>query len=324
MVEEIAKNIYRIGVPLLNNPLKELNSYFIRGKGRDLLIDTGFRCDACYEALTAGLQELRSNPIRRDVLITHFHSDHSGMADLFAGPGRHIYMSWVDINYKRLGVTYQMQYERDALEGFPQELLETAFHSNPAKNMTLPAITDCFCGLDDGDTLNVGEYQLKTILVPGHTPGNCVFWLEKQGIMFTGDHILFDITPNITFWPGHQDSLGDYLDGLKKIRYFPVQQALPGHRRTGNFHAQIDSLLRHHKTRLNEVLEIIRQNPGLNAYEITGRMTWHIRARNWEEFPPAQKIYAVGECLSHLDYLRVRGKIRRKMRNKAYYYEISE
>ena len=321
MVEEVAKNIYRIGVPLPNNPLKELNSYFIRGKDSDLLIDTGFRCDTCFQALAAGLDALHSEPTRRDVLITHFHSDHSGMADLFVGPGRHVYMSRIDIAYKKLGITYQLQYERDATEGFPEALLENAFHANPAKNMTLPAITDAFYALEDGDFLDVGEHRLRTILVPGHTPGNSMFWLEEQGIMFTGDHILFDITPNITFWPGLDDSLGDYLNGLKKVQDFPVRQALPGHRKPGNYHEQIQTLLQHHEIRLNEALKIIRQNPGLNAYEIAGQMSWHIRARNWEDFPAVQKIYAVGECLSHLDHLCIQGKIKRRLINGTYCYE---
>ena len=55
MVEEIAKNLYRIPVPLEGNPLRELNSYFIRGTDRDLLIDTGFRTKACLVALEDGL-----------------------------------------------------------------------------------------------------------------------------------------------------------------------------------------------------------------------------------------------------------------------------
>ena len=47
MVEEVYRNIYRIGVVLPGNPLRELNSYFIRGEQSDLLIDTGFRRPAC-------------------------------------------------------------------------------------------------------------------------------------------------------------------------------------------------------------------------------------------------------------------------------------
>lgn len=40
MVKQITEDIYSIGVPLSGNPLKELNSYWIRGTQRDLLIDT--------------------------------------------------------------------------------------------------------------------------------------------------------------------------------------------------------------------------------------------------------------------------------------------
>ncbi|MFQ8841384.1 MAG: hypothetical protein ACLR8P_11160 [Clostridium fessum] len=31
-------------------------------------------------------------------------------------------------------------------------------------------------------------------------------------------------------------------------------------------------------------------------------------AASWEEFPPSQKWFAVGECMAHLDYLRLRGR----------------
>jgi glyoxylase-like metal-dependent hydrolase (beta-lactamase superfamily II) len=130
--------------------------------------------------------------------------------------------------------------------------------------------------------------------------------------MFTGDHVLFDITPNITSWPSVDDSLGDYLDSLRLIREFPVKLALPGHRGTGDFHARVDELLRHHEARLAEAEHIVRSNPGLSAYELAGRMQWQIRSANWEEFPAPQKIFAVGECLSHLNYLLLRGVIVRQ------------
>ena len=57
LVEQVADGIWRIGVELPQNPLRELNSYLIKGKEneRDLLIDTGFRREECREALFAGL-----------------------------------------------------------------------------------------------------------------------------------------------------------------------------------------------------------------------------------------------------------------------------
>ncbi|MFQ8841382.1 MAG: MBL fold metallo-hydrolase [Clostridium fessum] len=78
----MADGIWRIGVELPQNPLRELNSYLIKGKEneRDLLIDTGFRREECREALFAGLRALGSSPDRLDILLTHLHSDHTGLA----------------------------------------------------------------------------------------------------------------------------------------------------------------------------------------------------------------------------------------------------
>ena len=35
--------------------------------------------------------------------------------------------------------------------------------------------------------------------------------------MFLGDHVLFDITPNITTWPDFEDPLGTYVHSLMDI-----------------------------------------------------------------------------------------------------------
>lgn len=312
MIEEVYKNIFRVGVVLPGNPLKELNSYFIRGDESDLLIDTGFRREACREALEQGLRELNSDPARRDVLVTHIHSDHSGMADLFAGPGRRIYMSDVDI---KLFVSFfesknpLSRHSRFLKEGFPEDMLMDIFKVNPAMTEKMPFVDPRLYPLHDGDCMKAGDYTLETILVPGHTPGNTMFYIRDHQIMFTGDHILFDITPNITHWEGFEDSLGNYLTQLQRVRELPVKLALPGHRQTGDYKARIDSLLKHHDRRIENAYTIVEQYPGMTAYEIAGLMKWKIRAANWETFPIIQKWFAVGECISHLDYLTARGRL---------------
>ena len=313
MVEEVYRNIYRIGVVLPGNPLRELNSYFIRGEQSDLLIDTGFRRPACQEALEAGLQELGSDPARRDVLITHLHSDHSGMADLFSGPDRRIYMSDVDMGILKrfqLQKDPQVLHQRFIDEGFPLDLLKEIHRTNPAITEKMPEADPRLYAINDGDKIQAGSYTLETLLVPGHTPGNTMFYIRKEQVMFTGDHILFDITPNITHWRGLSDSLGDYLDQLRRVRDLPVKLALPGHRKPGNYRERIDSLLEHHKKRLSNALTIVQDNPGMTAYEIAGIMRWKIRAADWSSFPVIQKWFAVGECLSHLDYLKERGYVK--------------
>jgi hypothetical protein len=58
------------------------------------------------------------------------------------------------------------------------------------------------------------------------------------------------------------------------------------------------------------VERIVSENPGLTAYEVAGLMRWKIRAVDWSDFPPSQKIFAVGECQAHLNYLELRGVLK--------------
>lgn len=316
MPEEILKNIYRIRVPLPGNPLRELNSYVIKGRERTMVVDTGFRQEACRQALFAGLRELNVRPEETDVLLTHLHSDHAGLsAEVACEKGSRIFVSEVD---KHLMDTYadgvrktgghRMDDQRWA-QGFPKNELVAEWESNPSISMA-PQLGTVYTGLKDGARIECGGYELTCILVPGHTPGQMCFHLEKEGAMLLGDHVLFDITPNITDWENVPDSLGDYLESLKAIRAYDVVLPLPGHRERGDFKSRIDYLLEHHQYRLEEAARVVKENPGSTAYDLAGKMTWKIRANSWAEFPLTQKWFAVGECGAHMDYLKVRHVIR--------------
>lgn len=323
MIERVADNIYRIGVPLPGNPLKETNAYFIRGAEGDLLVDTGFRREECREALMTGLKEAGARQDRLDVLLTHVHADHSGLAAEMAGRYRRIYMSRIDMRHMEMvlnGTSSEFMKKRLISEGFPKEIVNRVAENNPAWVFSIRKMDDRFIPLDDGDVVEAGGCRLKTILVPGHTPGNAMFWLEEQRIMFTGDHILFDITPNITAYPDVDDSLGDYLKSLEKAAAYSVKLALPGHRQTGDYGQRIGALLEHHRQRIAEAKEIVERFDGLTAYEIAGRMTWRIQAKDWASFPETQKWYAVRECLSHLDYLCRRNHLKRTWENGTWRY----
>ena len=168
-----------------------------------------------------------------------------------------------------------------------------------------------YVGLADGQTVDVGPCTLQMCLVPGHTPGNAMFYIPGKRVMFTGDHVLFDITPNITFWPGYDNALQQYLNSLEYSKRFDVAMALPGHRAPGDYYARIDRILLHHTHRLAEIEGIVGNEPGLTAYEITRRMRWRIHLNPDGSFPPAQMWFAAGECMAHLDKLVADGRMRR-------------
>ena len=309
-VLELLPGLFRLPIPLPRNPLRELNAYLIRGRERSLLIDTGFREPACRQALQAGLRAAGAEHDPLDVLLTHIHTDHTGLASEVVRPGGAIYIGRGD--YPFTSRAWEEEYwgridQRFLQEGFPPEELRITTGTNPARTLGPDLDLPNYQPLEDGDRLTVGEYTLEVIAAPGHTPGQICLWMANQQVLFTADHVLFDITPNITMWPNLPNALGRYLESLTRIGTYPARLALPGHRGRGELAPRVDALLEHHARRLEELRTILRNEPGLTAYQAAGRMRWRIRANSWEDFPLAQKWFAVGECMAHLDYLRLRG-----------------
>lgn len=325
MLERIKSNLYRITVNLPDSPLKSLNSYVVIGGERNLLIDTGFNWDICYRDLTEGIAELGLDMNKTDLFITHFHADHCGLAARIVASESVIYMSKTDkelFDESMFGNVGPWREAEAALqrEGYPQEELRKTHMVNPARIYASDKPFGAVL-LEDGMTLQTGREEFQVIGTPGHTPGHlCLYWPTEKTI-FTGDHVLFDISPNIQNWLSMEDSLGSYMDSLRKIRGFEADLVLTGHRENnGNLRCRADALLAHHEDRLAEVLHILAEKPGMTGYEIAGQMKWSIRARSWAEFPPAQRWFAVGEAVSHLQHLVRTGRLCRKQRNDIWHY----
>ena len=84
----------------------------------------------------------------------------------------------------------------------------------------------------------------------------------------------------------------------------------------------MDQLLAHHEARLCEAEDIIRRSPGVNAYDVAGRMRWKIKASCWDDFPPGQKWFAFGETLAHLDRLVASGRLERTVTDGIARYKV--
>lgn len=332
-IKEVLPGVYRIPVPLKGNPLKELNSYAFRGdvKGngtRNILVDTGFRTEDCRRELLEGLRLLNFKREETDILLTHLHADHSGNAPDIVYPGNHVYISRIDMQYTvgredESGVAslHRNRVKRLKKNGIPEELIREMLACTPSRTMAPDPDFKDYTPLDEGDEIHAGKYTLKAIYTPGHTPGQMCFNIEGTGAMLLGDHVLFDITPNITDWAGVEDSLGNYLASLDKIDRYEVTIPLPSHRNPADFHERIKALKAHHQRRLEECRQVIGRLKKAQLYDITGNMTWKIRAASWDDFPPAQRWFALGECLSHIDHLKKEGKIKEHEEGGLYWYE---
>jgi len=315
MIEEVLPNLYRTEVPLPKNPLKYLNSYVIKGDGRFLIIDTGMNREECLHPMFANLAELKVDLNKTDIFITHFHSDHLGLVAEVATPSSRVYFNQIEASFMNCSTDEKPWNQLSAFylsNGFPADELERAMRIHPGHKYS-PQKPIEFHIAKENDKITIGDYSFNCISTPGHTPGHMCLYEPRKKILISGDHILFDITPNITNWLQMADSLREYLASLDKVYPLDVNLVLPGHRRIMNNHrSRIKELHKHHEARLKEVLDAL-EDGDKTAWEVASHITLDIDAESWEKFPPPQKWFAVGETIAHLAYLETDKKIRRKI-----------
>ncbi len=322
MPREIVKDLYCIELPLPKSPLKSINCYLIKGKKRSLIIDTGMNRKECKDVLFPALKMLDVSLENLDIFLTHIHADHSGMISEVATDSSKCYIGRGDSNITIGAARIETLLSYISMHGFPEEIVKASLSQHPVHHYG-PTRKVPLTPVDDGQIITVGDFELKCITTPGHSPGHTCLYDSKRKIFFSGDHILFDITPNITSWPELEDSLRSYLASLDKVADLEVTNVLPGHRKPWHNHqGRIEELKQHHRNRLNEALAALKKGDK-TAYAVAPCITWDIKAKDWDDFPVAQKFFAVGETLAHLKYLETDGAIKSYLKNGHMHYTLS-
>ena len=82
--------------------------------------------------------------------------------------------------------------------------------------------------LHDGMSVSFGEYELKVLHTPGHTPGGCSLYIEKEGMVITGDTLFADSVGRTDFPGSSHEAL---ISGIRtKLLTLPDETLVfPGH-----------------------------------------------------------------------------------------------
>jgi glyoxylase-like metal-dependent hydrolase (beta-lactamase superfamily II) len=310
-------------VPIPRNPLKVINSYVIKADGRSLIIDTGMNRKECLDVASAGLRELDVDLNKADFFITHMHADHSGLISTLATDTSTIYISQADgsvinaatANFWEGVATFARK------NGFPENELQKAIANHPGVKYSPKGPID-FHIMKDGNTIDIGDCRFKCIETPGHTKGHTCLYEPDKKLFVSGDHILIDITPNISLWSDEDDPLNEYLEALDKVYDLDVELVLPGHRRTfTDLKARIEELKRHHQRRADEVVSILAKG-SQDACQVASQMSWYMDYQSWYHFPASQKWFATGETMAHIRYLEGRGSIKRDVKGQKVTFSL--
>ena len=307
-VEKVRPDIWSVPVQVPENPIRYTLCYLLIDGTDVVVVDPGWDTDAGWTALQEGMATAGVTPAQvRGIVITHTHPDHHGMsARLRSTTGAWIAMHQAErdsLQRYTSGVDLAKAPDQAWLveQGMPSDALPAATASEATiemfRTMAEPDVI-----LADGELLPLRERRIRAVWTPGHTPGHLCLFDEDNDVVFTGDHILPRISPNVGLQsPSAPPPLGPYLNSLRKLQAHESAEVLPAHEwRFRGLGLRIDQLLAHHGARCDEIVAVLADFGPASAWQVTERLTW---SRGWAAIQGMQQRAALVETLAHLRYL---------------------
>jgi glyoxylase-like metal-dependent hydrolase (beta-lactamase superfamily II) len=307
---EVADGIFELRLPI---PFEDglVNTFlFVDGDEVDLL-DCGMNSGESVELIRSTIADLGGKRLRK-LVVTHIHPDHYGAAGILAGPGQadlYLHRLEVPLVHPRYVELEQLVIEvRKYLlvNGVPADEAELLSNSQRAlSDVVAPA--EPAVQLDGAETLLMGRTSLRVEWTPGHSPGHICLYAAEGGLLFAGDHMLPELSPNIGLHPqSTPDPLHEYLDGLRRMAALKPRLILPAHGRPFSDAAgRVEALVEHHRRRMERVMSILADGE-MNGWEVALQL-WGPRKQLYE------KRLALQEGLAHLQALAVEGSLEKRV-----------
>lgn len=219
--ETVDDGIVRITEPHVD-PFLRANLFLVRGRDRDLLVDSGLG----IASLRTELAELFERPVT--AIATHRHFDHVGGLFEFEEVVVHRDDAEAVATAGGFASLRIEDYPAEELSGYdPPATLLTA---SPRDGYDLGAyrvkpVTPTRI-VEEGDAIDLGDRRFAVLHLPGHTPGELGLWEASTGTLFSGDcvyesGVLLDELP--------ESNIADYVRSMTRLRDPPVRVVHGGH-----------------------------------------------------------------------------------------------
>ena len=195
-------------------PLCRCNIWHVRGRDRDLLIDSGLGVSSLVDAIGLLVEK------RTLAAATHTHFDHMGSHHEFDQRAVHASEAEIMANPTRANTLAEGYVDDQMLTAMPHD------DYDPGRYTVTPAPPTQL--LAEGNVIDLGDRVLDVLHLPGHTVGSIGFWEQATGTLFSGDAVydglLFDDLIN--------SNVDDYIETMWRLREFPARVVHGGHYRS--------------------------------------------------------------------------------------------
>ena len=263
------------------------------------------------------------------IVLTHQHMDHLGLVEIIAGhSGAEVAaLDKVAHFVEHFGEDSKRDDEFASgvmlRNGIPEEVVQalrtvsSAFRAWGAKaKVTRP--------LQEGESLEFRDRELRVLHRPGHSPSDTIFWDEERRILIAADHLIKHISsnpliarpldPNAEADPVHRpQALVTYLESLRKTRELPAEIVLSGHGEPITDHvALIDERFEFHRKRADRIYDLIAERP---------RTGYDLAQALFGDIAVTQAYLTLSEVLGHVDLLLNDGRVRELERERVACFE---
>jgi glyoxylase-like metal-dependent hydrolase (beta-lactamase superfamily II) len=305
---EVLEGVWRLRLPTPWPHVSHANAYALeRADGGIVLVDAG--CgghESTLESLRTALgQAGRTVADVRDLVVTHFHSDHIGTVarlvpecgcTVWAHPDAEHFMGvW------RSPEPHMAARERMAREmGVPPELVPDVGDVREETD-GIDGDFDVHRFLAAGLTLQTRAGDWKVVETPGHAPSAVCLFQRDRNVLIAGDLVGPVLAPffDLGFTP---DPVAEHLASLRTVRGLGPEIVLPGH---GGPIADADAVLEENEAaitaRIREVEEAVADGP-CSGYQLFVR-------RFGERADRAERVWRLWELAAYLHHLVQQGRL---------------
>ena len=231
LVEQLSSRVVRIlGCNANTYTLQGTNTYLVGTGSKRILIDASGATDNITDYVELLKKELLAcNCSLQEILITHWHPDHTGgVQPIFKGL----------LNGSTCKVSKHVLDNRSE----PDEVTKFTF-------------------ITENDVIRTEGATLKPIFTPGHARDHLCFYFEEENSLFSGDLILGETSAKF-------EDLYDYMKSLHKVKTLNADHIYPGHGpliKEGG--VRIQHYIDHRNKRNEQILEFLNKIEGTTEVE---------------------------------------------------------
>ena len=260
---KVSPSVRAVQVPDQDPMHPDFTSIYLVGNGQVLTIDSGEAIDR-YQWMLRGYLAATEHAEIALAGITHHHADHSGN------------LKWIH-------------------EELKAEVL-TPKNAVPLLKGRLPR--SGVSHFEDGQVIELdGGVRVRVLFTPGHSVDSVCYYLEEEGVLFSGDTLLGSSTTTV-------HNLGDYRRTLRMLLELPNLKVIcPGHGPlVHDPRERLQSYIDHRDMRERQILGVLEGGGAMSS--------WDIMLQLYPDINKRLRFAADGNVRSHLTQLEEEGRLK--------------